>query len=106
MCQCKNQCNWNYAKKDYIATASIYAESPEEYKKLFLEKIYKPRKIKLITAQDASRLQGFPKWFKLHENEDVAKRQFGNAVSISVVYHIAKNLINTVNWCKAITYEL
>ncbi|NEQ71531.1 MAG: DNA cytosine methyltransferase [Symploca sp. SIO2D2] len=92
--------------KDYIATEIIYAESPEEYKKLFLDKIYKPRKIKSITAQDASRLQGFPTWFKLHENEAIAKRQLGNAVSISVVYHIAQNLLNTVNLGTAIAYGI
>ncbi|MGI0479904.1 DNA cytosine methyltransferase [Geminocystis sp. CENA526] len=79
--------------KDFIATVSISADNPQEYKKLFLEKIYKPRKFKPITAIDCSKLQGFPDWFKLHENESIAKKQFGNAVSIPAVLEITKQLI-------------
>lgn len=79
--------------KDYIATVAIHAENPADYKRLFLQKIYKPKKFRLITAQDACRLQGFPDWFKFHENPNIAKKQFGNAVSVPAVYHIAKNLV-------------
>ncbi len=79
--------------KDYIATVAIHAENPEEYKRLFLQKIYKPKKFRLITAQDACRLQGFPDWFKCHENPNIAKKQFGNAVAVPAVYYIAKNLV-------------
>jgi DNA (cytosine-5)-methyltransferase 1 len=35
--------------KDYIATVSITATHPQEYKQLFLKKIYKPRKFREIT---------------------------------------------------------
>lgn len=82
--------------KDYVATVAINAEDPEEYKKLFLKKIYNPKKFRAITAQDACRLQGFPDWFLKHNNPEVAKKQFGNAVSVPAVYHIAKNLIGAL----------
>lgn len=82
--------------KDYIATVAIHAENPEEYKRLFLQKIYKPKKFRLITAQDACRLQGFPDWFQCHENPNIAKKQFGNAVSVPAVYYIAKNLVEKI----------
>jgi len=29
--------------KDYIATASIYASNPQEYKNIFLEKVYRQK---------------------------------------------------------------
>jgi DNA (cytosine-5)-methyltransferase 1 len=83
--------------KDYIATKILSADNPEEYRRLFIQQIYKPNNFRLVTAQDACRLQGFPEWFEFHENENIAKRQFGNAVSVPVVYHIAQNLLKTIN---------
>ncbi len=79
--------------KDYIATLSIHANHPDEYKKLFLEKVYKKRKFIPLTAKHACKLQGFPTDFEYHENEDIAKEQFGNAVAVPVVEHLAKELI-------------
>lgn len=82
--------------KDYIATVNISAENKEDYKRKFIEEIYKPKKFKEITARDCRKLQGFPEWFKSHEKEEVAKKQFGNAVTIQAVYFIAKELIEIV----------
>jgi DNA (cytosine-5)-methyltransferase 1 len=80
--------------RDFIATISITADNPEDYKRIFLKKIYRPRKYKPITAKDCCRLQGFPDWFVFHDNENIAKKQFGNAVSVPAVYYIAKELLN------------
>lgn len=80
--------------KDYIATKSIYAAHPEEYKQIFLEKIYKNKNYIPITAKHACRLQGFPSDFKYHEKDDIARKQFGNAVPIPVVEYVAKELLN------------
>ena len=82
--------------KDFIATETIYADNPEEYKILFLQNIYKRKRFKPVTANDACKLQGFPDWFKIHKSETTAKKQFGNAVSVPAVYHIAKNLIEII----------
>lgn len=79
--------------RDFIATISITADNPEDYKRLFIEEIYKPKKFKPITAKDSRKLQGFPDWFKLHNNENIAKKQLGNAVSVPVVFEIAKQLV-------------
>ncbi|AFY49462.1 DNA-methyltransferase Dcm [Nostoc sp. PCC 7524] len=80
--------------KDYIATVSISASHPEQYKRLFLEKIYKNKQYIPITAKHACKLQGFPKDFKYHEKDDIARRQFGNSVPIPVVEYVAKELLN------------
>ncbi|MEC4986040.1 MAG: DNA cytosine methyltransferase [Oscillatoria sp. PMC 1068.18] len=79
--------------RDFVALKSIKCQEPEEFKKSFIKKIYNPQKFKPLTAQDYARLQGFPEWFQIANRETTAKHQFGNAVSVPVVYHLAKALI-------------
>lgn len=90
--------------RDFIATKTIIADNPQDYKNKFIQEIYRPKKYKPITAKDACKLQGFPHWFQIHCNENIAKKQLGNAVSVPVIYHIAKNLIElikaNVGWVK------
>lgn len=83
--------------KDYIATVAIYASNPQEYKNLFLEKIYHPKKYIPITAKHACKLQGFPHDFAYHKKDEVAKKQFGNAVPVPVVEYVAKELIKIIS---------
>jgi DNA (cytosine-5)-methyltransferase 1 len=82
--------------RDYVATISIECAAPENYKKKFIEQIYKQNKYKPLTAQDYARLQGFPENFQIADNENTAKHQFGNAVSVPVVYHLAKALLKII----------
>ncbi|UKO96730.1 DNA cytosine methyltransferase [Nostoc sp. UHCC 0870] len=82
--------------KDYIATISIHATHPEEYKSIFLEKIYKNKQYIPITGKHACKLQGFPRDFKYHEKDDIAKKQFGNAVPIPVVEYVVKELLKII----------
>ncbi|WP_246844116.1 DNA cytosine methyltransferase [Hydrocoleum sp. CS-953] len=84
--------------KDCIATVSINGETPEEYKSLFIKEIYQKKKYRYITAKDCAKLQGFPSWFRPHSKENIAKKQFGNAVSIPVVYYLAKSLIRSLGF--------
>lgn len=79
--------------RDCVATISIECAEPSIYKKTFIQKIYRKKKFKIITARDAAKLQGFPDWFILPNSDDIAKRLLGNAVSVPVVYHLAKTLI-------------
>ncbi|WP_071191961.1 DNA cytosine methyltransferase [Trichormus sp. NMC-1] len=83
--------------KDYIATVSIHANNPQEYKNLFLEKIYQPQKYIPITAKHACKLQGFPRDFEYHKKDEVAKKQFGNAVPVPVVEYVAKELLKILD---------
>ena len=79
--------------RDYIATASISGKNKEEYKEKFIQQIYLKNKFRLMTGREAARLQGFPETFKIHSNEKIAKKQFGNAVPTNVVYAIAKEIL-------------
>ncbi|MFM6371453.1 MAG: DNA cytosine methyltransferase, partial [Dolichospermum sp.] len=78
------------------ATISIECEEPEAYKQTFIKKIYQPKRFKPLTAENYARLQGFPESFQIADNENTAKHQFGNAVSIPVIYHLAKALLTII----------
>ena len=82
--------------RDFVATISIECQEPEAYKQTFIKEIYQKKKFKPLLAQDYARLQGFPEWFQIANNESTAKHQFGNAVSVPVVYHLAKALLTTI----------
>lgn len=45
-----------------------------------------------LTPLEASRLQGFPEDFKIVVSKTQAYKQFGNSVSIPVIFHIAKEI--------------
>jgi DNA (cytosine-5)-methyltransferase 1 len=79
--------------RDFIATKTITGKDPEDYKNNFLNHIYKKGKLRLITGRESGRLQGFPHNFKIHPNDKIAKRQFGNAVPTNIVYYLAKELL-------------
>ncbi|MBN3952144.1 MAG: DNA cytosine methyltransferase [Nostoc sp. NMS7] len=83
--------------KDYIATVSIHASDPQKYKNIFLEKIYKQKRFIPILAKHACKLQGFPRNFEYHEKDDIARKQFGNAVPVPVVEYVAKELISILD---------
>ncbi len=84
--------------KDFLATVPLsFCEDPLTFKQMFIKEIYRKKQYRPISAQDAKRLQGFPDWFKMHENEDTAKFQFGNAVSVPVVYYTAESLLKLLN---------
>lgn len=80
--------------KDYVATEFVSGDNPEQYRRLFLEKIYKPHKYIPITAKHACKLQVFPPDFEYHKNDEIAKKQFGNAVPI--VDCVAKELLRII----------
>ncbi|MDB9313729.1 DNA (cytosine-5-)-methyltransferase [Spirulina sp. CS-785/01] len=79
--------------RDYVATVPFKCQNPIAYKQDFIKNIYSPRNYKPLTAQDYAKLQGFPDNFQLFSNENKAKYQFGNAVSVPVVYHLAKEVL-------------
>ena len=82
---------------DFIATIHLdSSEDPETYKKMFIQEIYRKKCYRPISAQDAKRLQGFPEWFQAHESESTAKHQFGNSVSLPVIYHLAESLLKII----------
>ncbi|WP_377478078.1 MAG: DNA (cytosine-5-)-methyltransferase [Microcoleus anatoxicus] len=82
--------------RDFVATISIQCQEPLAYKQTFIREIYEKKNFQPLTAQNYAKLQGFPEWFKIDDNETTAKHQLGNAVSIPVVYHLAKALLEII----------
>ena len=82
--------------RDYISTKSITGKNPNEYKMKFIKEIYLKKKFRLITGREAGRLQGFPEIFKIHKNEKIAKKQFGNAVPTNVVFYLLKEVLKFI----------
>jgi DNA (cytosine-5)-methyltransferase 1 len=81
--------------KDMIALKSVDGNSPEEYKANFINEIIKKKLYRPLFGKEAGRLQGFPDWFVMHKDERIAIKQFGNAVSTSVILNLGKSLIET-----------
>ena len=79
--------------RDFIATKSISGKNPDEYKNKFINEIYLKNNYRLLSGRESGRLQGFPDKFKIHPNDKIAKKQFGNAVPTNVVYNLAKEVI-------------
>lgn len=82
--------------RDFVATISLECQEPEIYKRQFIQRIYRQKKYKALSSFDYARLQGFPDWFILHDNENTAKKQFGNAVSVPVIYHLGKSVLKII----------
>ncbi|MEA5509154.1 DNA cytosine methyltransferase [Crocosphaera sp. UHCC 0190] len=82
--------------RDYIATQSFTCQDHKIYKENFIQEIYFKKKYKPLSSRDYAKLQGFPDWFILADNENTAKKQLGNAVSVPVVYHLTKSLLKTI----------
>ena len=80
---------------DMVALQSVDGDTVEEYKVNFIEEIYKKKKFRQINSLEAGKLQGFPEGFAVHQNESIAKKQFGNSVSIPVIFHLAKEILQT-----------
>ncbi len=81
--------------KDMISTIEISSDNVVDYKAKFLKEIYKKGKFREITSRESANLQGFPKDYKLHSDERIAKKQLGNAVSTNVIYYLANNILRT-----------
>ncbi len=79
--------------RDFIALEQIQGINSDQYKKDFINKIYKDKKYRLLNGRETARLQGFPDSFKLHPNDKTAKKHFGNAVPTNVVESVLKELI-------------
>ena len=52
-----------------------------------------------ITPREAARLQGFPDTYELHPDDTTAYKQFGNAVNVGAVMHVARALLESHATC-------
>jgi len=82
--------------RDVVATEYIDTNlQPEEYRRQFVEKIIRQKNYRKISVKEARRIQGFPDYFAPHENEKLAMKQFGNAVSPPVIVALVEKILET-----------
>lgn len=80
---------------DYIATVNIDANTPEEYKREFMEKVFRPHNYRQITKEEACLIQGFPSDFSLPANRSRWMKLIGNSVAVSLVQMLARSVVDT-----------
>lgn len=80
---------------DYVSTEELHAETIEQWKNDFMEKIYKPKKFRKITKSEACRIQGFPSDFILPESRSRWMHLIGNSVAVPVVKMLTKAVVST-----------
>ena len=76
--------------KDFIALKDI-----DMNKDIFIQEIYNKNLFRSLTVDDYMKFQGFPNDFIPHSSDKTAMKQFGNAVSVPVVYELGNELIKT-----------
>lgn len=80
---------------DFVSTEHISAESIEEFRKEFMERIYRPVNYRKITKSEACRIQGFPDDFILPSTRPRWMKLIGNSVAVPVIRMLANAVINT-----------
>ncbi len=91
--------------KDMIATKEISETNAKDYKIAFINEIVKTKAFRPITAKEAGKLQGFPGWFSIHPDSNVAKKQFGNAVSTSVILYLSRRIVESNVFIKVVSND-
>lgn len=80
---------------DFVTTKQIHAKNEQDYKKQFIEKVYKKDNYRRITKEEACMIQGFPKDYILPENRARWMKLIGNSVSVPVIDMLCKAIIDT-----------
>lgn len=76
-------------------TNTISARYYKDGSEILIEQRNKnPRK---ITPREAARLQGFPEEFIIPVSDTQSYKQFGNSISVPVVYEVAKEIFNILD---------
>ena len=80
---------------DFVSTESIDAETIEEFRKEFMENVFRPGNYRKITQSEACRIQGFPENFILPSTRPRWMKLIGNSVAVPVVKMLANAVVNT-----------
>jgi DNA (cytosine-5)-methyltransferase 1 len=80
---------------DYVAVKSINPTDKDDYKRQFLEEIYRKGNYRKITKAEACRIQGFPEDFVLPESRARWMKLIGNSVSVPVIDMLCRAIVKT-----------
>lgn len=80
---------------DFVATRSIEAETIEDFRNVFMEKVYRPQNYRKITVSEACKIQGFPADFILPPTRPRWMKLIGNSVAVPVIKMLAQAIVAT-----------
>lgn len=80
---------------DFVSLKNLEHTNHADYKKCFLEEIYRSGNYRKITKEEACMIQGFPLDFKLPESRARWMKLIGNSVSVPVIEMLVKAIIST-----------
>lgn len=80
---------------DFVATRSVEAETIEDFREAFMERVYRPQNYRKITKSEACRIQGFPADYKLPPTRPRWMKLIGNSVAVPVIKILAKAVVET-----------
>lgn len=80
---------------DYITPVQVTATREESYRRDFLEKVYRAKKFRRVSKNEACRIQGFPDDFILPDNRARWMKLIGNSVSVPVVELLVRAICAT-----------
>lgn len=80
---------------DFVALREVEAGSADEYKRKFLEEIFRPGLFRKISKEEACRIQGFPVDFRLPEARNRWMKLLGNSVSVPVIQALIHAIART-----------
>ena len=80
---------------DYVTTENINADSIEDFRARFMQKVYRPGNYRQITKQEACRIQGFPADYLLPPTRARWMKLIGNSVAVPVIKMLANAIVNT-----------
>lgn len=80
---------------DFVATEPIDAATIEEFRREFMEHVYRPRNYRRISKSEACRIQGFPDDYLLPPTRPRWMKLIGNSVAVPVIKMLANAVVNT-----------
>ena len=80
---------------DFVTLRTLNAKQADEYKREFIEKVYKTGEYRKLTKEEACMIQGFPNDFKLPENRAKWMKLIGNSVSVPVIESLCQSIAET-----------
>ena len=80
---------------DFVTDISIESDDIEEFRKLFMDKVYFSGRYRKISQVEACRIQGFPDDFLLPDTRSRWMKLIGNSVAVPVVKMLVENVVDT-----------
>lgn len=80
---------------DYVTDVNVRGATPEEFRRRFVEEVYRPGRYRRISREEACAIQGFPADFALPPARARWMRLIGNSVAVGMIEQLAASVVQT-----------